>query len=130
MDPYCPQCGALFHESAHFCSRCGSQAQPHPSPTNDGVQAVPPTQSGARPSLVVSGLKGAAWGLAVEFAFAFVSGFLSALSLAAGSHKLAGYEAGLQARHVFQAVGVWPMIFGAAVSVVRAKSGRKGSGSK
>ena len=79
---------------------------------------------------MISGLKGAALGLAVEFAFAFMSGFLSAPSLVAGSHKLVGYEAGLQGRHVFQALGMWPIIVGATVAVVRAKSGRKGLGSE
>ena len=130
MDPYCPQCGALMKQGAHFCSRCGSQTQPSPPPTNGGDQAAPPMRTGSHPSLVISGLKGAAWGLAVEVGFAFIDGFLSAPSLAAGSHKIVGYEAGLQARHVFQALGMWPMIVGATVSVVRAKSGSNGSASR
>lgn len=38
---------------------------------------------------------------------------------------MAGYEAGLKARHLFHALGAWPMIIGATVAVLRAKRGRK-----
>lgn len=130
MDPYCPRCGALVKPSDRLCSRCGSEAQSSSSPPNVGVQAVSSTRAGTRPSLMISGLKGVAWGLAVEVGFAFMDGFLSAPSLAAGSHKIAGYEAGLQARHVFQALGMWPMIVGATVAVVKAKIGSKESASR
>jgi len=123
-DPYCPQCGAPMKQSARFCARCGTQAQPFAPPTHVGAQAVPPMQDGARASLMIAALKGAALGLAAELALALLIGFLSPTSLAAGSHKTTGYEAGVQGRHVFQALGAWPSIIGAVVATIRVRRKR------
>ena len=110
--------------SARFCSRCASEVQSFSSPPTDGVQAVPPTRACTRPSLIISGLKGAAWGLAVEIGFVFAEGFLSGSSRAARSYQSVGYEAGREARRLLLLVGVWPMIVGAAVAVIGTRSRR------
>jgi len=81
-------------------------------------------QDGARASLMIAALKGAALGLAAELALALLIGFLSPTSLAAGSHKTTGYEAGVQGRHVFQALGAWPSIIGAVVATIRVRRKR------
>ena len=129
MTALCPRCRGPLRLEAQSCSRCGCKIKPsttpnsHPSPSD-----AMPTFSKLprkRPSLLLIAVKGAAWGLAVGIGFAFAEGLLSASSLAARSHQAAGYEAGCEARRFLLLVGVWPMILGAAVSMVGAKSGRK-----